>query len=176
MNRGQEEYFHVLVVGTQVQVGTVLVEIGAAVQIPRLEKVGRRVRAEDRRGKQVVAEDPQIRRPRCDPMLPAFQSCGFALPRKSSNNQPDGDVSGGKWRNTRYWPSSRDSRLSAMISGGHSGGSKRDILDARGRASLNVFLLWLFENAGCVVDLASTTRRLGPGRGGTVSGSYSKEH
>jgi len=59
---------------------------------------------------------------------------------------------------------------------GISGGAQDDSLDARGRASLNVFLLWLLENAGCAVDLASTTWRLVPGRGGTVSGSHSREH
>ena len=56
----------------------------------------------------------------------------------------------------------------------HLGGAQKDTLDTRGRASLNTFLLRLFENAGCAVDLASTTWRLGPGRGGTVSGSHQR--
>lgn len=90
---GQEEIFHVLAVRTQAQVGTVLAATRVAVQIPRLETVERRVRAEEREGR-VVAEDPRIQRPRYDPTLPACQSCGFASPRTTSNNQPEGDMSG----------------------------------------------------------------------------------
>jgi hypothetical protein len=63
------------------------------------------------------------------------------------------------------------STVGPTIKAGHSDHSEKDLLDTRGRASLNIFLLWLFENARCAVDLASTTWRLGPGRGGTVSGS-----
>ena len=148
---------------------------GVSVQIPRLETVGRRVRAEAQGGR-VAAEDRRIQRPGYDPTLPACQSCGFALPRTTGGNQPEGDESGGELGYTRYWPSRRDSRLPGMINGGLLGGSHEDSLDARGRGSLDVFLLWLFENAGCIVDLASTTRGLGPGRGGTVSGSHSREH
>ena len=62
-----------------------------------------------------------------------------------------------------------------MINGEDLGGAPKDSLDARGWTSLDIFLLWLFENAGCVVDLAPTTWGLGPGRGGTVSGSHSKK-
>lgn len=78
---------------------------------------------------------------------------------------------------TRYWPSRRDSRLGQPRSVTvNLGGSQMNSLDAGSRASLDIFLLRLFENAGCAVDLASTTRRLWPGRGGTVSGSHSKDH
>jgi hypothetical protein len=70
-------------------------------------------------------------------------------------------VSGGEWGHTRYWPSRRDSRLSATINGRLLGGAQKNSLDAGSRAGLDIFLLWLFENAGCVVDLASTTWRLG---------------
>lgn len=77
---------------------------------------------------------------------------------------------------TRYWPSRRDSRLSAAINGRHLGGVQRDSLNAGSWAGLDIFLLRLFEDAGCAVDLASTTWRLGPGRDGTVSGSHSREN
>ena len=121
-----------------------------------------------------TVEALQIQWPRYGPRLSACQSCGSALPRTTSNHQPDGDASGGKWGFTRYWPSRRDSRLSATISGGLLGDAKKDSLDIGDRASWDRFLLWLFENAGCTVYLASTTRRLGPGRGGTVSGSQER--
>ena len=63
----------------------------------------------------------------------------------------------------------------SMINRRLSGGEKENSLNAGGRTDWNVFLLRLFENAWCVVDLASTTWRLGPGRGGTVSGSLSRQ-
>ena len=146
------------------------VEKAVVVRIRPLGMVGRRVREEERKRKGVMVEDLRIRRPRYDPTLIAYQSYGFALPGIVRNLQRDPHALGKVRGHTRYWPSRRVSRLSIHDQRGTFVG-KTDSLNAGGRASWNIFLLWFFENARRTIDLAATTWRLGPGRDGTVSGS-----
>lgn len=161
---------------TQAKVETGVAVTVAVVRTLLLEMVGRHGHAEAYRGNRDVAEDPRIRWPRYGLRLSACQSCGSALPRMINNHELGRYLQERERGYTRYWPSRRESRLSVMINGRILGGTQQDSLDTRGWASLDAFLLRLFENTGCAVDLASTTWRLRPGRGGTVSGSHPKKH
>ena len=161
--------------GRQAEVGTVAAGTAVVVQTLLPGLAGRRAHEEEQYGKGVVVGDLRTQRPGYGLRLIASQSYGSALPRMINNRQRDLSTSKGRGDTRGIDPRGGSTVCRPMISGRLSSVAEGDSLDAGGRASWNIFLLWLFENARCAVDLASTTWRLGPGRGGTVSGSLSRQ-